>query len=751
MSFEAKFFGPGNKLRWESITGHAAAAADTRRRLEPFLEDLRADRDVVFLPRASDKGSTEWYALCNSSRACRVALDEVRAFLGPTYAASSGREYALDPSDPIDKAVLERCGRNAFRFTVSNPALVSAARERLLLLSKLRKERPVRHGQRIRATGRIIREFEYALLTRDEATAAACIAELRSTGSLSAANMLFLEVRQRLVTGRPREMLAAPELDTLLSIRLPRRVTEALIAAVYETELRRFELDAEPAAAIAHFRTRILPRYGSLFLSRAGLDAAMVETSFMLLAAASQPPRPELAAAILDGLGRSSRSADYLRAIAALIPKSDPAPAPAEPLAAARDAFSAGDVDRALTLAQSLPRSTERTVLLLRCAAEIGTLAAAQVALHAYDELAETERARIDANPILSRLIATLRNTQPVAPAPIPTPQDVPASLSAWLRALQSPERWRGAVNVAERGVREWSRQTLLDDPDEAANVADLLLAELPEWGQIALRDAMPYLLEFVFTHDPDVRLSALYDSLFLVIAVDDQHSLPQLRGLLRVAEAKMALGMKASAYREAVDVLSQAIQALESPSSIDAALDTLVSLIESPCPLPTARQDFAGAISALCQRWFRHVDASQRVLLHSLSEELGIPLEDARLQPETTAEGGAWWDALKGKHLAMYSLHESALRRAARALTALCAGGVRIDCFHDKVGGSAALRTAAATADLFIIATAAAKHAATGFIEANRQQSKGKILYARGGGSASLLAAVREHLEVSR
>ena len=57
-------------------------------------------------------------------------------------------------------------------------------------------------------------------------------------------------------------------------------------------------------------------------------------------------------------------------------------------------------------------------------------------------------------------------------------------------------------------------------------------------------------------------------------------------------------------------------------------------------------------------------------------------------------------WAGLDGKRVALYSLQESALRRAASVIKTLCPG-VRVDTFQDHVGGSAALRTAAITADI--------------------------------------------------
>ena len=58
---------------------------------------------------------------------------------------------------------------------------------------------------------------------------------------------------------------------------------------------------------------------------------------------------------------------------------------------------------------------------------------------------------------------------------------------------------------------------------------------------------------------------------------------------------------------------------------------------------------------------------------------------------------------------------------------------------FHEKVGGSPALRAAARDADVFVIASAAAKHAATEYIEVQRR-SGAVTLRPAGQGSASML-----------
>jgi len=104
-------------------------------------------------------------------------------------------------------------------------------------------------------------------------------------------------------------------------------------------------------------------------------------------------------------------------------------------------------------------------------------------------------------------------------------------------------------------------------------------------------------------------------------------------------------------------------------------------------------------------------------------------------------------WDALAGMQIALYSLRESALRRTRGLLSVLCAK-VDVQTFCTTVGGDS-LRAAAVSSDVFVIAPAAASHAATDFIHANRPKSR-ITLYARGGGSASLLGAIRSYVDKS-
>jgi hypothetical protein len=100
---------------------------------------------------------------------------------------------------------------------------------------------------------------------------------------------------------------------------------------------------------------------------------------------------------------------------------------------------------------------------------------------------------------------------------------------------------------------------------------------------------------------------------------------------------------------------------------------------------------------------------------------------------------------SLSGK-VAIYTLTESAGIRAKNTLrmrSPLC----KVELSHDK-SGNAHLRDLARSADIFVVATSSAKHAATIFIETNRL-SKNSLIRPLGKGTSSILKALVDYLSV--
>jgi hypothetical protein len=126
------------------------------------------------------------------------------------------------------------------------------------------------------------------------------------------------------------------------------------------------------------------------------------------------------------------------------------------------------------------------------------------------------------------------------------------------------------------------------------------------------------------------------------------------------------------------------------------------------------------------------------------LSRELGTGLE----WPEAEqAELGSALIDLPSLKVLLYSLDEGVLMRTAALLETL-APGSEVKLSHDHVG-TPRLRQHSRGADLIVLATRCAKHAATGFIRSHAR-SWTQVIEADGSGSASMLRAVMAGLRAS-
>ena len=160
----------------------------------------------------------------------------------------------------------------------------------------------------------------------------------------------------------------------------------------------------------------------------------------------------------------------------------------------AKQAFAEAEIDEAFALAVPLPPSFDRTALLLRCARDIGTIAAAQVALNSLETLESSDRTRLDRTAALVKIresLEELRTGESAASADAVL-EELPSDWSMWLKRLMDSRPWPGAVSTAETGAREWELEALVSDHAAVEEVASLMLEVRTEWGTTALRDSLP-------------------------------------------------------------------------------------------------------------------------------------------------------------------------------------------------------------------------------------------------------------------
>ena len=227
-AFARAFFGPGNELRW----GSEAPTAD----LTEWLQDALGETDPLLLPRRNEAGEEIWYCLAESARSLRELREQLRAFVGGSLVEFDGLPARLDRGDLIEAAVLERAQERVFRIRAP-VSFTAVVRERMLLLRSLLRQRPARRAEILRPIGRVLRDFDYALLARDAQRSASCIDELKRGARIEPRNLLFLRVRRFDALGLWAELSAMPEFDAIATADRPRSVTESLVRAVYFAHL----------------------------------------------------------------------------------------------------------------------------------------------------------------------------------------------------------------------------------------------------------------------------------------------------------------------------------------------------------------------------------------------------------------------------------------------------------------------------------------------------------------------------------
>jgi hypothetical protein len=735
-TFLARFFGQGNDLS-------PAALADNAPELAAWLDErlarLRQDpASAHILPRRiADK--TRWYGLAHSSRQLKELSQVLEAFTVPAY-AKVDRHAMLNGQDPVDAAVIQFTGGHALMLEVL-PGQQQQVRRALELFAMLDVSRPRHELALSRPLGRLLREFEMAVLAAAEDASEELLREIEQTGQLSAQNVLFLRIRRLAGLRQFDAILRLPELATVLAIRRPARVSASLLEAVYITEIAGYEADGDTDGALQHFEHVVLQKYPALFKSRHGLQTPEAIKSFMLHTLAVRPDDAESRARLLASQDLSRADLQFLERLAGL-PET-----PAAPEATLDDAASAAlaeDYDAALQIAARQPASAERAELLIRCAFEIDSMDAIRAAADAFNNLDPAQQDAL----ISSRLYATLWAyiSEALSGEAGALAVEAPTSWTEWFQQAAEGRAVPNAIQIAERAVVEWSTEDFSAQDSRA--VAGFLNRDIAPRAMRLVKDALPHFLQFIERSAEPARHRELLDDIAVLLMSEEDLGVADVQVVANLAGLLLEIGLSAERYRQLVEDFCNLWERVDSPAYLDAAIDMLDVLLTQACPNPGVREALFRKLIASFQRWQRRIRPDQWVLFAELASELGASeVVKAVRPPEDEADGAhaaPTRGALAGKMIAIYTLTEPAATRAAEFLTRNF-DGVVVEVSNDHVA-SDRLRTLARAADIFVVATRSAKHAATTFIEAQRPPGR-PIVYAAGKGSASLIRALFSYI----
>lgn len=316
----------------------------------------------------------------------------------------------------------------------------------------------------------------------------------------------------------------------------------------------------------------------------------------------------------------------------------------------------------------------------------------------------------------------------------------LPTGWLDWLQALADP-RFESAVSVAQEGVKQWP-VTQISTQAQADSFAEALLrvgCGNDNRSRLRLTQSLPSLVSWV-KEDPDYprpTLAAVYEALLQLFDLVERRGSAERNAMADLFEAILRLGLSKDGYRRLLADVGQLIEEGAGLASVYWLMDVASALLEHPALDTSARLGLLNHILNSFQTLLRSLSPGQRSAYRLIASGAGWPVLPEPVEATTPSR----LSALGGQSIAIYTLTESSGRQAEVALRELVPS-VRIELAHDHVA-SQRLAHLARESDIFVMATASAKHSATDCIVANR--GKRPLLYAAGRGFSSIVRAVEE------
>lgn len=658
-----------------------------------LLPEQTADGEFLVIAIALP---SDWRRLC----------PVLRAFAGPTLTSFDGLP-STDLVAPDLLAVLAEAG-HCVTAAIRVPA-DSVGREMALRALVRARDTFARAPSLTRAapepTSWLLARFQDHLNVGRRDAAAAVLLRLRDELRLDALNLRSLEVQLLATFNDWGGIVDLPGFANLTRARRTPATTALLLEALYQAHLATAFEAADQAAVETTYAQQV--RVLSAPMLKAPLPTSLRPGGWRLatLELLCSPARDDLrtgAVARSDVLG-------WLAPRLAAVGSPEQRPVPR---------LDSADEARERVIASEARESVD-------------AMSAALAALARLDDTQRAELAR--AEPFRSALRALEQEAGST---------NVPNSWPMWLARISDPT-FTNALALARMGAEEWPIAGDATDPVGVASLFDALnKAQSDSLAAERTAQALPYIVAALRRDPlfPNSAMKQIYASLLTLLALGSGRGNSVYDSSLVLVEALLSIGTDAAQYREiAADVDELAGEGF-GVRMVFWTLELIEAFMRSPAPDTAAREKLVHSVLARLTPLRGRLSCLQQAAVQSLSTEFGWTFDIPPPQQDLGSDGLA--SRLRGKSIAIYSLVEGASRQAKVALQAL-SGDIDVQCSADQ-GGTTQLRALAINSDLFVVAWAAAKHAATDFIRTHR--SDRPLVYAEGKGVSSLLRAVEDY-----
>lgn len=642
--FIKDFFGPGN-IAWPGQDPDSSAGRKVRPYLDVLWQEDATEVPVVLPCRREIGGDLTAYVIARSPTHAVVVADLLTAFVGPTYSSFDGLPARLDPTDPIDQAVLKFVDDGlAFKVTSPTKRSQSEAWKALDLLQETLRLRPERTWNARKPVGRLLGEFEAALAAGDNFASGNLLDQIAAVGRLSPANLVNLKIKRLARLGRDAELLRLPGLADVAISRPPTPTRDAILAAIFGTAL------AVPL------------EQGNLQLARQNL----ISTGTIVL---------PLLDGGLGGLGGEALAVAVLTA----------------------------DIHDDERLRADVLLDPHRRELVTRVTPFLANILAPDATADVSGVSAETQ----------AQIVQESESA-------------VPRSWLELVAALSAKGADITSVLVSQ-DWQEWNPPAA-EDQAIADNLADL--------GNEAADRAWLLAGPIVDADGYDHPAARTARQLIEIALLNDRFSPGDLSGIVALADIFLRSAPDATAYANLLDDLEGESNRWAGPDRATVVLDLVDLLVRAACPDEDARLRLALALLRPLRDQDGRLEPEQARFARQLSGELQVGLEWP--DRDETSRDNLLPD-IPMTQVLLYSLDERVLERT-KTLLGEIAPNADVRLSHEKVG-SQSLKQQARGAEVIVMATRCAKHAATGFIR-QHASSTSVVREADGSGSASLLRA---------
>jgi hypothetical protein len=680
--------------------------------------ELRRDVEVI----ASHIGSAKWlgaailpiprgdrpivfYIVAEDGKAWRRIQPWLTAFGGPTFSDFQGQPYLPDNHDDIELIINDAQFEYVARLNPAQEteALLCRALRRLCeMVTKI----PVGGRAFPESRERILTRFFDAVAAGNLTAALGAVGQLRAGLHLDAPNLRFLEVHAYATFGDWAAISGRPDFLSLLEAPKPPDVSRALLEALYRREMADEVNAGDFEAAVFHWRNvrRSYLRQGLPPFSVGSAEVARLYALDALASGTSPPWRNVLAQSDLGAL--------------------------AQP-------FAQRFPDKSIQEGEDEAVDPVLNVFAVLVRAHNGTLADKRLALLAVDQLGPSDRQRLLSAPGFSALLSELRQQASDQP---------PNNWVEWIDNLASSAFVECAPELARMAADEWLHAVALPNPGAFSEALKIHSTNLVSRNSI--RRSLPHITHWLRTdpEGPRIGWRSVYLAIVEIYALADRDWIDgdARAAAMTMIDCLLGAGPAPSEYGDLIDCVRELVPASTGPGGAPWLLELIENLLWYDTPDRASRDALCHFALDALRPILPRLSPGLRLSARTNADLVGWTWpESSPISSIATSKGVA--DQLAGKTIAIYSLVERAAEQA-RTLLLTLAPASRVETLADRTN-SVRLTRLARTADLFVMVTWAATHAATDAIRAARPKNS-PLLMPIGKGASSIIDAIEHWAE---